>query len=163
MPRRLAEMLYPEGDYSEIVGDEIVGASPPHGMARQQNYGSPFSGVRPQVPRAKRRTAIPVDSGSNVNNAASTTIEIEPQEDFRPERLIAPVGWFIDSLTIGSENQFVTDGSLPSDMFAANATDAQLTYRTCGRGQKIVVGVTNNTGNAARFVGGFYGSTVLRN
>lgn len=97
---------------------------------------------------------------------------VEPQEAFRGERLIvdfssetAGVLFSIDEILVGSLPQMPsTEFGLPSIMFRADATEAQMDWQICPAGTKIIVRTslvgTLGEGDTAVAQLGIYGEWV---
>lgn len=118
--------------------------------------------VRAAVPSQKVALAIPV---TTVAKGDTTTIELQPQVDFKGERLIITesggslsgvAGAFsIDSIKVGRDEQLIASGGIPGDVFASTSQRViGLNMKTCPTSLKIYITVTNLDAAAAHVFSG---------
>lgn len=127
----------------ELVGAgyDIVGA---HARAAQIRGGASRV-VRKQE---ERRRILLCPFGPNVLAAgASANIQVQPQDLFRPERLVVPSDLaFFFALTefkIGQKSVFTAAGQLPCATFTEPAQGVRLLPDTSNVGNIVTLGVTN--------------------
>jgi hypothetical protein len=97
----------------------------------------------------KKRTTLGVPKASFANNAAAgttTTVEIEPQRDFQPERFLvaavsplpsAKVG--VKDIRIGDTPQMPSVQAVPLEMFLRDSIGVALDLSLCKAGTKLTI------------------------
>lgn len=121
--------------------------------------------VSQKQPRKSIETAIGFDTGAVLIVAgAATTVLIIPQKPMRVERLVCnPAGapnFQINSLTVGTNNQFAAATALPAAVFTPNSVGIRLRGDTCQIGQTISVVCTNYSLAPARLDGAIMGAAI---
>ena len=123
----------------------------------------PFGGVVVDTgPTKDRELPVGVDSGATLILAgASQDIQIQPQVDFRVERLIAAnslaPNFSIRDVKVGKDSQLVASGEIPAETFSNLSVGVGLKGDVCRVGQIITVSVVNTSGAPARFRGSLIG------
>lgn len=101
---------------------------------------------REEVEKTPGRIVLPMSSGVSILPNTSAQITTRPQAcAFRPERLIIggnPENWIVNDIRVGNRTQFAQAGDVPGEVFAYNATDAQITFETVQTAMDFVVIVT---------------------
>lgn len=134
---------------------------PRQGAGVLAGFGS-VQAVRQSAPDHIRGRVLPVESAS-IAAGASAVINIQPQEDIRPERFIyggASSTFTISDIRIKNRPQLSQAGNLAADIFGPAAQDTRLNFDACPVGGLIQVTVTNISGAAAVFRGAFLGSAA---
>ncbi len=113
-----------------------------------------------------RRMPLGIDSVSTIAAGATSIITVRPQVPYRIDRFVvasAVAGSFIiNDIKVGARSQLPSTSAVPAAMFSELATESALELDTAEVAQDITVSVTNTSGGALRFTGGFYGRAVVR-
>lgn len=158
-----------EGEAATGMERAILGAvakaSPKVKAALQAARASKATMVREQMPSKSRQQPIGLDSGPiAVPAGAAAVIQVVPQKPFRPERLVVDPAtspaFIINSVFVGTDNQFVTAGGISANIFVPGAFGVGLKGDTANVGITIAVNITNFSGAAARFLGALLGTAV---
>jgi len=130
------------------IGDEELGARV---RRRATARKPPIASTRPaglQSP-AKKRTTIGIPKASFANSAAAgttTTVEVEPQMGFQPERFLAvcvsplpsaKIG--VKDIRIGATPQMPSVQAVPIEMFLRDSVGVGLDLSFCPPGVKLTV------------------------
>jgi hypothetical protein len=95
---------------------------------------------------------------------ASTTINANPQVNFRPDRLVIPdsiaPSFMINDFKIGMRSQFVAPGSVPAQSFTQGAIDTLMLLDTVNVGQFVTLDVTNVSTQTVNFAATLFGKTL---
>jgi hypothetical protein len=136
-----------------------------------QQPATPMMGAIPSGPvvvdpgyRAMRR--YPIGFGPLLVGAGTTlSITAQPQELFRPSRLVVPstiaASFLINDLKIGMDSMLLSSNPVPAVMFIETAVDTWLGLSTATIGQLITLTVTNFTANSANFLAGLAGASAI--
>lgn len=120
--------------------------------------------VKEAVPTKGRALFMGLDSGANIAAGATATVTDRPQKLFRPERLAVPASiaplFVLNSLNIGTVNQFVSNTAVPCETFQEGGVGVGLKGDTARPGIDLSANVTNISGGAARFRATVFGSSV---
>lgn len=161
--------------YGTVSGDVAI-YGPPQGHMGAGQYIPKPAGARPgqqvhhHIPLYRQIAALPAQAIAVL--PGDYPDQILPQRPFRLERLIledmlahqaSPLA--VDAITIGADPQFMTNGSLPIETFAALSVGLQLTGQTATPGTQLTVSIQVLAGAppAAPTVvtGGFFGAAIL--
>jgi len=161
---------YVGNDYvgDDFVGDDFVGddggqgeilgavARKPVQIARR---GAPMQRMQARPPQLSAQSRPPQKlrgyigigvARFNSTNGALATLVIEPQRQFRPERLIIArrdgstvtnsIGTFVNAIYIGDQPQSPSvEQPAPTEMFQPDSTYSGVDFNTCLPGQKIQI------------------------
>jgi len=116
------------------------------GQRRLAPPGIPMAGAAPRM--ATKRTVLGL--GTVIFDATSGTslsIEVEPQRGFQPERLTAALARSgaagllvsVTDIRVGDVQQIPASAGCPIEMFAPDATDADIDLTAATPGMKILV------------------------
>lgn len=105
--------------------------------------------------------------GSTTIAAAATNIQVPITTDrpFTPQRLRCPstnIGLLINQVQLEGTNLFANQLGVPIELFSEVATAEQMPWPTLDTSTGIAFVVSNPTGGAIAFQGGFYGTQVRR-
>lgn len=157
--RRGGQQMAPRQQYApaprpaERQGAQVLGG-----------FGSPSSINVNAKPSHVGGRILPITSLS-VAAGTSAVVTLNPQDDFRPERLIyagAASTFSISDVRIKNVPQTISAGEVPADAFSPNAVDQRLNFSACPVGGQIQLTVTNFSGAAAIFRGMFVGSAAIQ-
>ena len=120
--------------------------------------------VRSSPPSRAQELAVGFPATS-IAAAASANVTTNPQEIFRPERLvvgdaIAP-NFIINSLIVGKNNQFLNQNPLPAEGFKSTAVGVRLRCDTAQVNSNIVLNVTNISLGTLTFYAMLVGTSVM--
>lgn len=176
------------GGYGTVGGpDDIVGGAPYDivGARLQSIIGSMGPGekaalaaslaesraIDPQaaavVPRTRdKRRRLPMGPDPVVVPTGDTvTIQLQPQQLFRTERLVIPseiAPFFrIDDIKIGNRSQLVTTGSLPATAFSEVSIDCYVEFDSADIGNLISLTVTNTDDEDQTFLAMLLGTAAI--
>lgn len=142
----------------DVVDDLLSGTD-----AELEGYGEQIMGAATRGGRkvisAKNlnRNAIGIGVTSIAANT-SAVITVTPQLPFRLERFVSPsTGLQITDIKVGTNSQFVGSGSIPIEIFAANAVGVSLKGDTAVPGVDIALGVANPSAGALTATGAYIG------
>ena len=159
------------GEYvgrTEIVGDDIVLAADPMTVAqaaRARAAGGKLLAQR--VPNELRRQPLPIPLTPVNAGATSNAIGVIAQRIMRIDGLRNPSrfnGVFrITNISIGQEQQFVAQGSLPSELFSEVAIGTFLQGATANEGTTVSITVQNFSAAPATtsYEGGYFGPAAM--
>lgn len=165
------------GDDDDVSGDalllgndyDILGAARRSKKSRNsvamQRAASRGAIVRERQKTQVRRLPLPLDSGATLIAAgASATITVQPNVTTRPEKFsVSPESsphFTIDSISIGRKLQLGSGGSIAASLYDARNPDNAVQWDTADRREPIEIRVTNQSAQAARFMGLLIGTTV---
>jgi hypothetical protein len=101
---------------------------------------------------------------TEVQGKTSATINVQPQVEFRPERLVIPASiandFLIHDIKIGKNSQLVSTGAIPAAAFTNSSEPSRLRMDVARLGEFVTVSVTNISLNPRNFQGVFFGSSV---
>lgn len=113
-----------------------------------------------------RKLPLGIDSGATIAAGATSIITVRPQVPYRVNRFVVSsaiaASFLINDIKIGARSQLPSTSAVPAAMFSELATESGLELDTAEVAQDVTVTVTNISGGALRFVGGFYGTAVVR-
>jgi hypothetical protein len=159
------------GDYmglDEILGGGIYageGTTVAHEAALARSAGGGL--VRRREPSDFRRQPLPIPITVVAAGATSAAINIVAQRMMRIDGLRNPArlnGIFrITNVSINQEQQFVAQGSLPSDLFSEVAIGTFLRGATANLGSTVSITVQNFSAAPANstYEGGYFGPVVM--
>lgn len=121
--------------------------------------------LKKTAPTKGRSLFMGLDSGAVLIAAGATgNVTDRPQKLFRPERLAVPASiaamFILNSLNIGTVNQFVSNTAVPCETFQEGGVGVGLRGDTAHPGLDITASVTNISGGALRFRATLFGSSV---
>lgn len=153
---------------SELVGNEIMLAADPMTVAqaaRARSAGGML--LKQRVPDELRRQPLPIPLTPVAAGATSAAIGIIAQRIMRIDGLRNPSrfnGVFrITNISIGQEQQFVAQGSLPSELFSEVAVGTFLQGATANEGTTVSITVQNFSAAPAStsYEGGYFGPAAM--
>lgn len=164
--RRGGRRAAPRRPMARPVARPAMIARPPEraGAAVLGGFGSPSSVNTNARPSHVGGRILPITSGS-VAAGTTAVLTLNPQDDFRPERLIyagAATTFSISDVRIKNVPQTISAGDVPADAFSPNAVDQRLNFSACPVGGQIQMSVFNFSGGAAIFRGMFVGSAAIQ-
>jgi hypothetical protein len=129
-------------------------------QAKQLQHGA---GVVDRANTKARKTVSPLVA-TVVGGGLNANIPSNPQTLFLPETFVIPASiapsFTVQDIKVGNISQFPTTGDVPGEMFAQNAFNNGIRLDTVNPAINLSVAVTNITGGALTFRGGFYGTLV---
>jgi hypothetical protein len=149
----------------EIMGD--VNASPAQKALAAQAMQTLANGgqvVGQQTPRRTYSQTLPCTSLA-ITTGSTRDISLQPQRPFRPEKFrassthTAPF-FVITAYSIGQDNQFVSPGSIPCDLFSEVALYSQIEAYTANLGSLITLTVQNIDADTRDFRAAFFGTSL---
>lgn len=149
----LAELLSPgRTHYEETVGAQI-------GAPRQLAGGIRIASHQPEHDRMQ---VLPLSSPAAIAATTQSTVQNQPQQVFRPERLVTDgnVNFTIQDFKIGTISQFLAPGSVPSALFAPTAFGVRLKGDTAQISMFVSVLVTNTSAGPLSFNAAAVGPSV---
>lgn len=169
---------------SEIVGADFIAGNRANGAARFLIGAAQAAAAQgdPQAAQvlqqlAMRNGGAVVNQGVNKRrrypigfvptDIAATTaalIPANPQNLFRPERLIIPSDIAFDfgvrDVKIGNQSQLVQSVEIPGALFTEVSIDTNVTFDTAEVGNQISVDVRNKTAGSINFAAGALGTVA---
>lgn len=156
----------------EIIGlEEIIGqAETPREKAlvaatmRAARQVDPNAVLVQQKKLSNRKRNMACIPATSVGAGATLEISFTVSDLFKPSRLqiedaLTP-DFVVNNITIGSQNQFLNANGMPADAFRSDAVDNYLDLDTINPGVPASITVTNTSGGALVFRGGFFGTVV---
>jgi hypothetical protein len=120
--------------------------------------------VSSNPPERAQELVLGLDSVNNVAAAAVLAINAQPQQVFRPERLVVndPIAalFLINDIRIGIKSMFLAPTPVPAAGFTAGAVGIRMKMDTAQINSTITVTVNNISATAARFNGMLVGTTI---
>lgn len=120
--------------------------------------------VSTNPPDRAQELVMGIDSVNNVAAAGVVAINAQPQQVFRPERLVVndPIAasFLINDIRIGIKSQFLNATPVPAAGFAAGAVGVRMKMDTAQINSTITVSVTNVSAAALRFNAMLVGVTI---
>lgn len=180
--------MYGRQGYGSIGGpDDIVGGGMPDaiigqlgaiigamGPGQQAALAAQLAQARAIDPNAsavvartrdKRRRLIMGPDPTVVSAGTAATIQLQPQQLFRTERLIIPSDiapfFRIDDIRVGNRSQLVTTGSLPGSAFSEVAIDAYVEFDSADIGNLISLTVFNTDDEDQTFLAMLLGTAAI--
>lgn len=147
------QMLDIIGSLYDIIGSELnagtVTAEDLSAIAAARQIDPKASFVVPRTPARRRRKWC--GGERELTAGQSLEIIIEPQELFRPERLISTVvgaaanidDVYIDDVKTGTQSANVGSAPIPAKVFAPDAWDSSIELKSVNPGEKILVKASN--------------------
>lgn len=161
------------GGGDHLVGADFIGAAaaaarnpshPQHKQAKQvlHTLAMRHGGAVVQNGVSKRRRYpigfVPTD----VAAATAASIPANPQNLFRPERLVIPSDIAFDfgvrDIKVGNQSQLVQSVEIPGALFTEVAIDTNVAFDTAEVGNQISVDVRNKTAGTINFSAGAVGT-----
>jgi hypothetical protein len=101
---------------------------------------------------------------TEVQGKTSAAICVQPQVEFRPERLVIPASiaddFLIHDIKIGKNSQLVSTGAIPAAAFTNSSEPSRLRMDVAHLGAFVTVSVTNISQSPRNFQGVFFGPSV---
>lgn len=111
-----------------------------------------------------RRRKVMAGASTVIGIGATENIRFEAQENFRPEEFFVQGAniddFIINSIKIGTEEQFVNSGQCPADVFSPLCLRSNVHFKTMNLGSICVVNVTNTNAAARTFNSAFIGTAM---
>lgn len=161
------------GGGDHLIGADFIGAAaaaaknprhPQHHQAKQVLHSLAMrnGGAVVQNGVSKRRRYpigfVPTD----VAAATAASIPANPQNLFRPERLVIPSDIAFDfgvrDIKVGNQSQLVQSVEIPGALFTEVAIDTNVAFDTAEVGNQISVDVRNKTSGTINFSAGAVGT-----
>lgn len=161
----------------EIIGaEEIIGAmlgAKKRKRNRAKQLSAKMRAARNIDPNAvalvrssggPRRRKVLAGVTTSIGAGATAVVLFEAQENFRPEEFFVQgtniASFLINSIKIGTEEQFVNTGACPADVFSSGALRSKVHFKTMNLGTVCAVTVTNTSAGALTFNSAFIGTAV---
>lgn len=150
----------------EIIGKAVRQATQNATVAAMRNARvlDPNAVMLQQSKAGPRRRKVLAGTSTSVGAGMQAPIEFSSQENFRPEQFFVQGvnidSFVINSIKVGTEEQFVNTGAVPADVFSPQSLRSDIHFKTMNLGSKLVVTVTNTSGGALSFVSAFIGTAV---
>lgn len=146
----------------EIMGDAMASPAQKALAASMLQQGGQVVGQ--STPRRTYSQTLPCTSLA-ITTLATRDIQLQPQRPFRPEKFrassthTAPF-FVITAYAIGQDNQFVSPGSIPCDLFSEVALYSQIEAYTANLGSLITLTVQNIDAETRDFRAAFFGTSL---
>lgn len=153
---------------TEILGgedyDTLLGAA---AARRALPAAAASRGVvtRQAEPTRGRELILGFDSAVVVPAAGTVAVNSNPQQVFRPERIVIPAtlapNFLLNSLTIGTAIQWLNATGVHAETFSSASQDVRLKMDTAQINSVVSFNVTNLSGVAIRFHAALLGPAVM--
>ena len=134
-----------------------------HRMKLEREINPDAALVVPQK-RTKIRILILPIPRTTVPAGATATIDIQPQDLFRAQRMLIPsdiaFDFEIQDIKVGQKPQFVQSGSIPAAVFSEVSVGSAVSFDSADIGNILNIVIKNNSLGPLDFAGTFLGTTA---